>query len=397
VRETPDGLWLAEWAGGLAAFPALVVMVTDSGKPGLVPVAAVLPEAWFESIPWALMKALLLTEYRRLEVTSMPDPAVGPDEVLVRVKACGICGSDVHGFDGSTGRRVPPLVMGHEAAGIVAAVGWDVTDLAEGDRVTFDSTIYCGQCFYCRRGEVNLCDNREVLGVSPGTYRRHGAFADFVAVPRRIVYRLPDAVRFEQAALIEAVSVAIHGVALISPQASDTAVVVGSGMIGLLAMQAAHLAGCRRIIAIDVDDSRLELAREIGATDWLNSRERSASDAVRQMTEGRGADVVVECVGLPATVRDAIACARKGGRVALVGNLAPTVELPLQDVVTRQVRLQGSCASAGEYPAAIEMLAKGAIQVDPLISAVAPLEEGARWFERLYGRERGLMKVILRP
>jgi L-iditol 2-dehydrogenase len=115
------------------------------------------------------------------------------------------------------------------------------------------------------------------------------------------------------------------------------------------------------------------------------------------LTEGRGADVVVDCVGTAASVRDAIACARKGGRVALIGNLSPAVELPLQDVVTRQIRLQGSCASSGEYPAVIDLLAKGAIRVDPLISAVAPLTEGPRWFERLYGHEPGLMKVILRP
>jgi L-iditol 2-dehydrogenase len=138
----------------------------------------------------------------------MPVPVPAAGEILVRVRACGICGSDVHGLDGSTGRRIPPLVMGHEAAGEVAAIGAGVSDLAPGDRVTFDSTIFCGRCFFCLRGEVNLCDNREVLGVSPGPYRRHGAFAEFVAVPRRIVYRLPDTLSFERAALIEAVAFA---------------------------------------------------------------------------------------------------------------------------------------------------------------------------------------------
>src|SRR6202047_681034 len=120
------------------------------------------------------MKALLLKNYKDLELVDMPVPEVGPNDLLVRVKACGICGSDVHGLDGSTGRRIPPLVMGHEAAGEVAAVGANVDDLRIGERVTFDSTIYCGHCFYCARGEVNLCDNRQVLGVSPGPYRRHG-------------------------------------------------------------------------------------------------------------------------------------------------------------------------------------------------------------------------------
>src|SRR5689334_15739711 len=189
------------------------------------------------------MEALLLTEYKHLELVQMPAPEIGPDDLLVRVRACGICGSDVHGFDGSTGRRIPPLVMGHEAAGEVAAVGANVRDFREGDRVTFDSTIYCGQCFHCSRGEVNLCDNRQVLGVSPGEYRRHGAFAEFVSVPRRISYRLPDNLTFEQAALIEAASVAVHAVNLTPLSLGDSAVVVGTGMIGVLVVQALRASG----------------------------------------------------------------------------------------------------------------------------------------------------------
>src|ERR1700728_4898488 len=139
------------------------------------------------------MNALLLSEYKHLAVATLPVPEPGPLDVLVQVAACGICGSDVHGYDGSSGRRIPPLVMGHEAAGTVAAVGAGVTGFREGDRVTFDSTVYCGNCDFCRRGEMNLCDRREVVGVSCGDYRRHGAFAEFVAVPERIVYRRPGA------------------------------------------------------------------------------------------------------------------------------------------------------------------------------------------------------------
>src|SRR5580704_17759507 len=163
----------------------------------------------FPLLPFTCMNALLLTEYLKLELTPMPEPEIGPGDVLIRVRACGICGSDVHGFDGSTGRRIPPLVMGHEAAGEVAQAGAQVHDLRPGDRVTFDSTIYCGQCFFCASGDIHLCDNRQVLGVSPGEYRRHGAFVEYVAVPRRIIYRLPENLSYEQAALIEAVSVAV--------------------------------------------------------------------------------------------------------------------------------------------------------------------------------------------
>src|SRR5207248_6835014 len=160
------------------------------------------------------MKALLLSQYQHLEVTDIPVPTPTPDELLVRVAACGICGSDVHGYDGSSGRRIPPIVMGHEAAGIVESVGSAVDGFTKGDRVTFDSTVYCGDCSNCRRGDVNLCDRRQVLGVSCGDYRRNGAFAEFVVVPARIVHRLPENLSFSEAALLEVVAVALHAVSL---------------------------------------------------------------------------------------------------------------------------------------------------------------------------------------
>ncbi len=342
------------------------------------------------------MRALILKQYMNLELVEMPVPEIGPDDILVRVKACGICGSDVHGLDGSTGRRLPPIVMGHEASGVVAAVGAGVKDLREGDRVTFDSTIYCGKCFFCARGELNLCDNREVLGVSPGEYRRHGAFAEYVAVPRRIAYRLPNALSFEHAALIEAVSVAVHAVEITPVHLGDTGVVVGAGMIGLLAVQALRAAGCTQVIAVDLDEGRLKAARAMGASDTVNAAE-DVPAAVKALTGGRGAAVALECVGASKPIETAILSVRKGGAVTLVGNVTPKVELPLQSVVSRQIRLQGSCASNGEYPECIELLTRGVIQVQPLISAVAPLEEGASWFKRLYEHEAGLMKVVLAP
>jgi L-iditol 2-dehydrogenase len=343
------------------------------------------------------MKALLLKEYKQLEVTEMPTPEIGDDDVLVRVRACGICGSDVHGFDGSSGRRVPPLVMGHEASGVVAKLGRNVRHLREGDRVTFDSTVYCGRCWFCRRGEINLCDNRNVLGVSTGEYRRHGAFAEYVAVPQHIVYKLPDTFPFEHAALIESVSIAFHAVRRTPIVIGDTAVVVGTGMIGLLVLQTLRLAGCGRIIAVDIDDYKLERARELGADEGLNSTKVDVAAEVASRTEGRGADVAMEVVGATASLQTAISALRKGGVLTLVGNLAQKVELPLQQVVTRELTLYGSCSSQGEYPACIEMIDRGEIQVGPLISALAPLEEGPSWFDRLYGHEPGLMKVILQP
>ncbi len=343
------------------------------------------------------MRALLLKEYRRIELVESAPPRTEAGEVLVRVAACGICGSDVHGFDGSSGRRIPPLIMGHEAAGVVEHAAPDVPGLAPGDRVTFDSTVYCGECFFCRRGQVNLCNNRRVLGVSCGDYRRDGAFAEYISVPARIVYHLPDQFPFEHAAMIEAVSVAVHAVGLTPIKLGDTAVVFGAGMIGLIVIQAARLAGCNRVIAVDPDSARLALAGKLGAAELLNPKEVDVPAAVRDLTAGRGADIALEVVGASQPFQAAVASIRKGGAVTLVGNVVPAVELPLQSVVTREIRLIGSCASSGEYPVCIDLLARGAIRVEALISAVAPLSDGPAWFERLYAKEPGLMKVILRP
>jgi L-iditol 2-dehydrogenase len=343
------------------------------------------------------MKALVLKEYNRLVYEDVPKPPIGAGEVLVQVKACGICGSDVHGVDGSTGRRIPPIIMGHEAAGVIADVGSGVTGWQPGDRVTFDIAVYCGQCYFCRRGMVNLCDHRRIVGVSTPEFRMHGAFAEYVAVPQQVLYRLPDRLSFEQAAMMEAVSVGAHAVERTPISLHDTALVVGTGIIGLLIIQLLKLAGCGQIIAVDIEPDRLAKACELGASAGLKSQVHDVPQEVRRRTAGRGADIAFEAVGITPTVQMAIASLRKGGSLTLVGNLAPMVELPLQQAVTRQLTLIGSTNAAGESEACLEMMASGLIHVATLISAVAPLAEGAAWFDRLHRREAGLMKVILVP
>ncbi len=343
------------------------------------------------------MKALLLTDYKRLEVTDVDEPQIGPCDVLIQVEACGICGSDIHGYDGSTGRRIPPLIMGHEAAGIVVSVGSDVEDLVAGDRVTFDSMVSCGSCEFCRSGHQNLCDHRRILGVSCGEYRRHGAFAERVAVPRHIVYLLPETMPFEHAALVEAVSVGVHAVNVSSIKLGDTVVVVGAGMIGLLTLQAAKAAGATRLIAVDINEKRLEVAKQLGATEVLRSDQCDVPAAVYELTGGRGADVALEVVGATATVKIAIESVRKGGHVTLVGNVSPTIELPLQSVVTREISLQGTCGCNGEYPQCIDLMNNGAIDVAPLITAMITLAEAPEWFHRLHAGDPDQMKVVVRP
>jgi L-iditol 2-dehydrogenase len=341
------------------------------------------------------MKSLLLKDYLQLEIADFPDPHPAAGEVLIRVAACGICGSDVHGYDGGSGRRIPPIVMGHEAAGVIAAVGEGVTRFKPGDRVTFDSTVYCGECAFCLRGEVNLCDRREVIGVSCGEYRRHGAFAESIVVPERILYHLPEAMSFPEAAILEAVSVALHAVRVTGDLKDKTALVIGAGMIGLLTMQAARAAGAARVFIADIDATRLDLARTLGADHALNLSGFPLTTEILNQTGASGVDVVLEAVGRTETIATAIDCVRKGGIVTLIGNITPKVEIHLQKVVSRQIRLQGTAASSGEYPDAIALIANGKIKVKPLITAVAPLEDGPQWFKRLYAHEPNLMKVVL--
>jgi L-iditol 2-dehydrogenase len=343
------------------------------------------------------MKALVLTEYNHLKIDELPIPKIKNDEVLVKVEAVGICGSDVHGIDGSSGRRQPPIVMGHEASGIITELGEAVEGWQLGDRVTFDSTVYALGDWYSRHGFYNLSDGREVLGVSCDDYKRNGAFAEFVAIPAHILYKIPDNVTFEQAAMVEPIAVALHALALSPLAIGDTVIVGGTGMIGLFIIQLLALRGCRKIIAFDLAQDKLDLALQLGATCVLNPSEDDIPALVKSLSFGRGADVGFDVVGIAPVIKTLVESVRKGGHVTLVGNIAKNVEMPLQAIVTKQLRLQGSCAICGEYEQALELISLGKIATAPIISAVAPLEEGENWFKRLYHHEKGLMKVILKP
>jgi len=343
------------------------------------------------------MKALELIAYGKLEYKDVPMPAYGEHEVLVRIKACAICGSDVHGYNGGSGRRIPPLIMGHEAAGVIAEVGIGVKGFVPGDRVTFDSTLYCGACGYCRSGRVNLCDNRRVLGVSCGDYRQHGAMAEYVAVPDYLLYRLPDSVSFEEAAAVEPLTIALHAVNRTRLQIGDDVCVVGAGAIGQLIIKVLSIAGCGSITAVDIDPDKLVLAMANGATSVICKTGEEALTAVLEATGGRGMDAAFEAVGISGTVSTALQSVRKGGEVTLVGNIAAKIDFELQHAVTREIRLNGSCASSGEYAPCLKLLEQKKISLNDIISKRAPLSEGAEWFDRLHRGEKGLIKVVLTP
>lgn len=343
------------------------------------------------------MKALVLTKYNEFAYKDVPDPDITDDEVLVQVKACGICGSDIHGMDGSTGRRIPPLIMGHEASGIITRTGKNVRKWNSGDRVTFDSTIYPLNDWYTLKGSYNLSDNREVIGVSPGTYRRDGAFAEFIAIPQHVLYRIPDNVSFVQAAMVEPVAVALHAINLSFLKLGDNCVVAGTGTIGSFILQLLKLAGVDQIIAVDNNRRNLQRAKKLGADQIFDPSEIEIREKVRSSTNNRGADIAFEAVGITATVQLCIDLVRKGGRIVLVGNLSEHIEFPLQKVVTQELQITGSCAIRGEYATVLDLIEKKKINVDQQISAIAPLSEGAGWFSRLRDNSEGLNKVILVP
>ncbi len=342
------------------------------------------------------MKALLYTAPYTLEYTDWPEPQVGDDDILVRVKACGICGSDVAGHTGRTGRRLPPLIMGHEAAGVVERMGRNVTGFAPGDRICFDSTVYCNQCPACKKGQYNRCVKRQVLGVSVPEFKRHGAFAEFVAVPSWICAKLPEGMSFVQACLLEPASIGTHAANRPPISKGDTAAVLGAGTIGLFILQAARLRGAK-VIACDINDFRLDLARQVGADACINSAKVNLNDEIQKRTGGRGTDVTFEAVGFGETFRQAISITRTGGAIVAVGNLQKETEFNLQELVSRELAFIGSYASAGEFRTCIDLIASGKINVGPLISEVLPLSQGPAAFKRLIEGKENLLKIVLEP
>ena len=332
-----------------------------------------------------------------LRIEELTIDPVRPGEVRVAFRAAGVCHSDVHQADGAWG-DLDPIVLGHEGAGVIESVGPGVRDFKTGDRVTFDSTVYCNKCDMCKAGHVNLCASRRVLGVSCEDYRLDGAFAEYVAVPEYVLYRLPDSVSFQQAAMVEPLAIAYHAATRTPVTPGVCTVILGVGTIGMLTLQVVRAMGAETVIAVDIDDEKLAAALTKGATAIVNSRD---ADVVRKILEltpgGNGADLAYDATGITQTVEICLRSLALNGKAVLIGNLAQKIDFPLQWVVTRQISLFGSCASAGEYNECLRLIEEGKVDVDALISKVVPLSEGNEWINRVYAREPGLNKIVLLP
>lgn len=367
--------------------PSLWILLPISASPSILEGAS----------PPQLMKALVYTKPYHLVYTDFPDPVVGEHDVLIRVLACGICGSDVHGYTGKTGRRIPPLIMGHEAAGMVEEVGNQVKTFKRGNRVCFDSTVYCNRCEPCQSGYPNRCEQRQVLGVSTHEFKRHGAFAELVSVPWWIVSKLPDNVSFVQAALLEPTSIGLHAANRSPISSGQTVVVIGAGTIGLCIIQAARLKGATRIIVSDINEFRLGLAKKLGVEKTVNPSRERLERAVLNQTENNGAEVTIEAVGLAETLHQAIEVTRIGGHVTVVGLLQKVVDIDIQALVSKELTLCGSYANAGEFREITDLIASEKIDVEPLISKVMPLSMGQQAFDLIHKAEEDLVKIVLEP
>lgn len=313
------------------------------------------------------MKALVFTGIRELQLQDVPEPGLGaPDQVLVKVEAAGICGSDLHGYTGETGRREPPLIMGHEAAGTVVRTGAAVTGLEAGDRVAIQPLR-------------TVDGRRSLMGMN-----EPGAYAEYVAWPAGNLYPLPAGLTFEQAALAEPLAVAVRAAARIPVTQDGSVLVVGAGPIGLLVAQVLRQRGWADVLISDLAAPRLEIVRELGFTAVNAAPEGAFHEALRGFTDGRGVDAAFEAVGTGPAVVQALQALRYGGSAVWVGNNHRLIQVDMQDIVTRELSIHGTYGLGDDdFSAALELLASGGITAGPLISRRASLAEGPALFEEL--------------
>ena len=343
------------------------------------------------------MKAAVMTEPLRIDIEEMDIPEVKGNEVLVKVMAVGICGSDIHYYEhGRIGNHIvkTPFILGHECSGVVVAIGENVKSLNIGDRVAIEPGITCGVCEYCKSGRYNLCSKVEFLATPP----INGAFVQYLKHREDFLFPIPDHISYEEAALIEPFSVGIHAARRIHLQPGSTVAILGMGPVGLMTVVVAKAFGASQIIVTDLEETRLEAAKKIGATHTINVREKNVINEMSQITKGMGVDAVFETAGNPKAIQNALLSLKRGGKLAVIG-------LPVQDEVglnipfisDHEVDIYGIFRYANTYPQGIEFLSANIADVRSLITDRYPLEQTMEAMERARTNKKESIKVVVYP
>jgi L-iditol 2-dehydrogenase len=346
----------------------------------------------------ATMKAAVLHAVHDMRVEEVPLPEVTPErDVLVRIRSVGVCGSDVHFFERGIIGKYPlaaPTIMGHEAAGEVVEVLDEACGLRPGDRVAIEPGYTCRRCEFCRSGRYNMCREVVFLAAPP----IHGAFAEYLAWPSDFLFRLPDALSFDDGAMIEPLSVGLWASQRGGVGVGDTVAILGAGPIGLLTMQCALAAGATRAVVSDLEAGRLELAERLGASEILDASEVDAEAMIMELTGGRGVDVAFECAGAIPALQMALRVARNGGTVQIVGMPAEQhPQIPLYEMINRELDLRGLFRYANCYPPAISLVAAGRVDVASLVTHHFALEETPEAMTFVHERRDGVVKAVITP
>ncbi|MDO3677806.1 NAD(P)-dependent alcohol dehydrogenase [Paenibacillus ehimensis] len=344
-----------------------------------------------------MMKAAVLDRPLSIEVRDVPVPEPRPDEALVKVHCIGICGSDVHYYEhGRIGRYEvkQPIILGHEVAGTVVKVGSAVTNVAVGDRVAVEPGVTCGRCDYCKSGRYNLCPDVVFMATPPVD----GAWADYVAVRSDFLFKLPEAMSFEEGALLEPLSVGIHAMTRGRVKPSDRVLVTGLGPIGLLALEAAKLFGVTEIYGSDVMDSRRALAMEMGAAGVLNPAGAPVKEQLDRLTGGEGVDVIIETSGSARAIADTIGLTKRGGRIVLVGlPTSDAIPLDIPALVDAELDVYGVFRYANTYPAAIQLLSRREHSIAKTITHRFPLSRIREAVETAQTQKNVSIKIMIYP
>lgn len=341
------------------------------------------------------MKAAVMTGIGEISFEDRPVPQPGPDDVLVKIEKVGICGSDLHYFEhGRIGDFVvePPFVLGHEAAGTVVDVGDQVTRLVVGDRVALEPNITCGRCEFCRSGEYNLCPHVEFFATPP----IDGTFQEYVTHPAHLSFKLPDSVSMTEGALIEPLAVGFHAAAQGEAKLGQTAVVFGSGCIGLVSMMALKAIGLSDVLVVDVMDARLAKASGLGADGVINGLNQDVVADVLSRTDGRGVDLVIETSGTDIAMAQAVGIARPGGTIVPVGfSKSGDITLPMSAAINKELRFQTVFRYRHNYPTAIQAVADGRVNLKGIVTHEYAFNDLQRAMDESIADKATIVKAVV--